>query len=343
MVDFSKIAKSLWHSVGRQNAAKVIANQCAAKVRDICREHGVSSKCEKRLCRNCYSVAEQLAYAKLNGESIDVAELVAFLKGEFLNSVLAAAYSARDSKDFMKDIVDFVDNSYFDAFAKLFTGLGYSSISSALQEIKIKLIKAQNADMESLGDRGQYEEIEEIEAVEGQEENFGDFSTRGNKNISTRRVMSKPKVREGMTDEEEYQFIDDMANSLMGKSLSTPKEAMDTIAHLVTATNETIKFCEIQKTKRAAIRAEAACQIHQIDAMKKCIQTYLEKTFDERREIFKKEFEMMDKAFDSGNMQALSLTLNHITSLAKESPFKNLADMGYVHDKLLEKGSTFDI
>lgn len=340
MVDFSKIAKSIWHSVGRQSAAKVIANQCAAKVRDICREHGVSSKCEKRLCHNCYSVAEQLAYAKLNGESIDVAELVAFLRGEFLNSVLAAAYSARDSKDFMKDIVDFVDNSYYDAFAELFTGLGYSSISSALQEIKIKLVKAQDADMESLEDRDHYEEIE---AVEVQEENFGDFSTRGNKNISTRRVMSKPKVRDGMTDEEEYQFIDDMANSLMGKSLSTPKEAMDTIAHLVTATNETIKFCEIQKTKRAAIRAEAACQIHQIDAMKECIQTYLEKTFDERREIFKKEFEMMDKAFDSGNMQALSLTLDHITSLAKESPFKNLSDMGYVQEKLLEKGSTFDI
>lgn len=68
--------------------------------------------------------------------------------------------------------------------------------------------------------------------------------------------------------------------------------------------------------------------IAQINAMKECVQTYLEKTFDERSAIFAKQFEVVDAALLSGNNEMLASSLNSINALAASSPFKNLADNG---------------
>lgn len=121
-----------------------------------------------------------------------------------------------------------------------------------------------------------------------------------------------------------------------------PMQIMELIKLFVDKSAEVAKFCEEQKTKRAEIRANAQVAIHQIDSMRIFLQDYLNKSFDERRLLFAREFEIVDQCLATGNVQALAISLNAITDLAKSSPFKALADLKEVQSAI-ENHSTFDI
>ena len=77
--------------------------------------------------------------------------------------------------------------------------------------------------------------------------------------------------------------------------------------------------------------------------MRDLLMSYLDRTFDERRRIFAKQFECVDKALVDGDMNMLAISLNNITDLAKSSPFKALADFSSVKKQLGQKNTTFDI
>jgi hypothetical protein len=108
-------------------------------------------------------------------------------------------------------------------------------------------------------------------------------------------------------------------------------------------TGDVMKFMEIQKNKRTQIRANTDITIKQIEVVRNTIQTYLDKTFDERRFLFKKEFELVDKALKTGNTILLEQSLSSITSLAKESPFKGLADFAQAQKELSNPHTIIDI
>ncbi|MBK9248793.1 MAG: hypothetical protein IPM69_11915 [Ignavibacteria bacterium] len=61
---------------------------------------------------------------------------------------------------------------------------------------------------------------------------------------------------------------------------------------------------------------------------------YLEKTFDERKDIFKQQFKVVDDALAKGNIQQLALGLDSINKLATSSPFKDLASIENVGNAL---------
>ena len=152
-----------------------------------------------------------------------------------------------------------------------------------------------------------------------------------------------------MTDKEDQEFVDNLSNEIGTALIKAKSGGKFGPAQMVEMTNlfinksaEVAKFCEVQKTKRAQIRAQAEVAIHQIDAIRDVLKDYLERSFDERRRIFDKEFEVVDKCLANGDTQALAVTLNSITALAQSSPFKALADLGAVRNTLANKG-TFDI
>ena len=83
--------------------------------------------------------------------------------------------------------------------------------------------------------------------------------------------------------------------------------------------------------------------IAQINAMKECVQAYLEKTFDARSAIFAKQFDVVDAALSSGDNEMLASGLNSINALAASSPFKNLADIAAVKQSLSSSDTEWDI
>ena len=123
----------------------------------------------------------------------------------------------------------------------------------------------------------------------------------------------------------------------------SPEDVERALRILGEVAQDTIKYAEEQETKREEIRAMRDTAIAQINAMKECVQTYLEKTFDERSAIFAKQFEVVDSALLSGDNEMLANGLNSINALAASSPFKNLADVTAVQKSLTSSDTEWDI
>lgn len=84
---------------------------------------------------------------------------------------------------------------------------------------------------------------------------------------------------------------------------------------------------QIEKTNRAKIRADTAVSLAELDFKKKIFVDYLEKSFDERKEIFKTLFENLDSALIRDDVKQMAILLSSITDLAKSSPFKGLMEI----------------
>ena len=122
-----------------------------------------------------------------------------------------------------------------------------------------------------------------------------------------------------------------------------PEDVERALRILGEVAQDTIKYAEDQETKREEIRAMRDTAIAQINAMKECVQTYLEQTFDERSAVFAKQFEVVDAALLSGDNEMLASGLNSINALAASSPFKNLADIAAVQKSLSSSDTEWDI
>ena len=124
--------------------------------------------------------------------------------------------------------------------------------------------------------------------------------------------------------------------------ITNPNAVMHAISTLGNVAQETIKYAEDQETKREEIRAMRDASIAHINALKESVQLYLERSFDERKELFSKQFECVDKALELGNIEMLAMSLSAINELAASSPFKNLADVASVQ-KSLTSNTEWDI
>lgn len=142
---------------------------------------------------------------------------------------------------------------------------------------------------------------------------------------------------------ESLQTLEEAVSFVYKGGPKTPEDVERALRILGEVAQDTIKYAEEQETKREEIRAMRDTAIAQISAMKECVQTYLEKTFDERSAIFAKQFEVVDSALASGDNEMLASSLNSINALAASSPFKNLADITSVQKSLTLSDTEWDI
>lgn len=117
-------------------------------------------------------------------------------------------------------------------------------------------------------------------------------------------------------------------------NITDPNAVMHAINTLSDVAKETIKYAEEQETKREEIRAMRDASIAHINALKESVKFYLEKSFDERKDLFDKQFESVNKALESGNVEMLAVSLSAINELAASSPFKSLSDVASVQKNL---------
>jgi hypothetical protein len=153
------------------------------------------------------------------------------------------------------------------------------------------------------------------------------------------------KVKDSMTEEEDDKFLDGISTEMAQtglKGILSPSDALAVVDNIVQIAGEVEKFREVQKTKRAAIEAEKQVVITRLDVQKRLLIKYLDETFDERRENFKKLFDVIDDALAKDNIQQLAMGLNSVTELAKSSPFKDLADIDQVGKALEDRNHEWD-
>lgn len=105
----------------------------------------------------------------------------------------------------------------------------------------------------------------------------------------------------------------------------------------------TIRTVANSSVERERIRAEAEEEIQNIHYARDALLTYLDKSFDERRVNFERLFGIVDKALDSGQLDAVAKGLDAIVDLAAQSPFKALADGATAVRVLKEKGHDWEL
>ena len=154
-------------------------------------------------------------------------------------------------------------------------------------------------------------------------------------------IIEKDESQDTFFEDKRDELVDAAKRGLM--NLNNPEEVLNALCKLQSVANETIKYTEEQETKRVEINAKKEVAIEKIKTIERCIKDYLDKTFDERRSIFAKEFECVDAALKTGNLELLSVSLSSINSLAAQSPFKALADVAAVQKNLLDTNTEWDI
>lgn len=147
----------------------------------------------------------------------------------------------------------------------------------------------------------------------------------------------KPKEDTFFEDQQSRLYSIVIKDTIIGGQLSNPQQCLAALNEIYSVADETIRYCEEQETKRETIRAERDVAIAKIKEMGELVKAYLEKTYDERLAIFTKQFDAIDVAISSGNVEMLAGTLNSMNALASSSPFKNLADISSVQQGLIDQ------
>lgn len=102
---------------------------------------------------------------------------------------------------------------------------------------------------------------------------------------------------------------------------------------------------EVQQaqTERAGITAWENVQTEKIQAQREVLLKALDLTFDERRENFRRLFDGLDTAMAASDTTQAAAVLESITDLAKESPFKELANLEIIVSELKRPDRVWDV
>lgn len=324
--DYMKIA---WNVFGKKVVNRMVSEKAASFVGDICSKYQVEVKYKEDLMFRIRNIVAYLVNCRLERAPINNKYVSDQIKGPIAHSLAKAAASSNDYDNMMADFVNWLDDEKLDDIEKCLIEIGHKEGADYIQLFREMFAEVRSKKCSEIADNSSEEHYDSYELLPERQDD---------KDISDYR-------RESEKDED---FIDELTSSINNKMLSVsngnpgPAQMVEMTKFFIDKSAEVAKFCEEQRTKRAEIRARAQVAIHQIDAVREFLQSYLDKTFDERRMLFAKEFEIVDKCLATGNVQALAVSLNAITDLAKSSPFKALADIKSVRNAI-ENHSTFDI
>ena len=324
--DYMKIA---WNVFGKKVVNRMVSEKAASFVGDICSKYQVEVKYKEDLMFRIRNIVAYLVNCRIEGAPINNKYVSDQIKGPIAHSLAKAAASSNDYDNMMADFVNWLDDEKLDDIEKCLIEIGHKEGADYIQLFREMFAEVRSKKCSEFADNSSEEHYDSYELLPERQDDKG---------ISDYR-------RESEKDED---FINELTSSINNKMLSVsngkpgPAQMVEMTKFFIDKSAEVAKFCEEQRTKRAEIRARAQVAIHQIDAVREFLQSYLDKTFDERRMLFAKEFEIVDKCLATGNVQALAVSLNAITDLAKSSPFKALADVKSVKNSIANH-STFDI
>lgn len=133
-------------------------------------------------------------------------------------------------------------------------------------------------------------------------------------------------------------------NSLVvAKKLGARVDPFQVIETMIEYTDQLITEVQRAKTERASIASWENVQTRKIRAQEAVLLKALDLTFDERRENFRRLFDGLDRAMDGGDLGQVAAYLESITELAKESPFKEIANLEIVVAELKRPDQVWDV
>lgn len=103
-------------------------------------------------------------------------------------------------------------------------------------------------------------------------------------------------------------------------------DAMSLATNVIDRVGEWVQLVQTETTKRADITAWEQTTVEEIRANRDVLITYLDRSFDERAENFRRLFDSLDAAI-ADRSGKVSEVLGAITALAMKGPFADLKDV----------------
>lgn len=126
----------------------------------------------------------------------------------------------------------------------------------------------------------------------------------------------------------EQNLLNEGATMLMSKtSGGAPVPLVNGVSTVITSITDYLKIAEQEKTKRTEIVAKRDVAIAAIQAQRDMISELMQYTFQERATVLQKQFDVLDLAIASGNVDMVNSSLSAMVSVIQSSPFKNVQDM----------------
>ena len=314
-----KYGKILWDNFGKQASCNIIKNKINNYIHNICLEYGVSESNASNLSNEVTSLVDYLLKRKISNSSIDMSIVQSAVIDKIVPIVIDAANDLEDGHKFIEEIIKAIELVGPENIDDILGG-NESQWVKCINIVKDKLLSLHSKDQSMI----EYENKPDY--IDGQDN------------------TSQIYQRYGLASNQEDQlFVDSISKRFDDLSFETPADITKAIDIYVNSAAEVAKFVEEQKTKREAIRAHSSMVIARINAVSDIIKAYLDKTFDERKVIFEKQFECVDRALETGNIEMLSMSLGSINHLASTSPFKALSDLTAVKTMLQNPDAEFDI
>lgn len=117
----------------------------------------------------------------------------------------------------------------------------------------------------------------------------------------------------------------------------TPLDHVNAIVNGLRTIAECARDIEQAKARQTQVKEEARVEVERIGAMRDVLMSYLDKSFDERRQNFDTLFRQLDSAIAGDNVALVSVILESVVKLADSSPFTALADPATTRALLADK------
>jgi trehalose/maltose hydrolase-like predicted phosphorylase len=105
---------------------------------------------------------------------------------------------------------------------------------------------------------------------------------------------------------------------------------------------DVVKVHQVEATKREKLRVYETTEVARINASKEVLKDYFDRVFKERESTYKKFFESLDVALESGDAAAVQIVVGGIVEVARQSPLANLGNLAELRAALDDPDTVFE-
>lgn len=145
-----------------------------------------------------------------------------------------------------------------------------------------------------------------------------------------------------MTNAKKDALVGKVVGSKTAASLSNAN-ALDALTSMVNSTTEYLRIREEETTKRDRLQTYAELEMEKIRAAESVLSDYFGQVFRERRQVVDDLLTRYDDAVKSGDSRLAQTALQGIVDVAKESPLKDLGDLGQIRKALDDESHVWEL
>jgi hypothetical protein len=119
---------------------------------------------------------------------------------------------------------------------------------------------------------------------------------------------------------------------------------MASVAQKVVADiKEYLVIAEQETTKREQIIADSNVELAKIEAMRSALESFLDRSFEERRRNFEELFSVIRQSMDIGDLKALEHSLSAVVELARISPLAEARSLASLRSAMDDPDHEFQL